>query len=138
MATETRPYIFLYGRCAEALAFYSSVFGGSADIMRVKDTPADVQAMMPPNSGDLVMHAAFNADGVSFYASDGAQSKDVDTEAGNVSIGLNFDDGGRGERTIAALAEGGNLQMPLGPAFWGGRFANVVDKFGTEWMITLP
>ena len=138
MATETKPYIFFYGRCAEALAFYSSVFGGSADIMRVKDTPADVQAHMPPNSGDLVMHAAFNADGVTFYASDGMQSKDVDSESGNVSIGLNFEDGGRGERAVAALAEGGKVQMELGPAFWGGRFANVVDKFGTEWMMTLP
>ncbi len=44
MATETNPYIFFYGRCAEALAFYSSVFGGSAEIMRVKDTTAYVCA----------------------------------------------------------------------------------------------
>jgi len=138
MKTETKPYIFFYGRCAEALAFYSSVFGGSADIMRVKDTPPDVQAHMPPNSGDWVMHAAFNADGVTFFASDGMQSKAVDAEAGNVSIALNFEDGARGERAVAALSEGGRVQMPLGTAFWGGRFANVVDKFGTEWVITLP
>ena len=138
MATETKPYIFFYGRCAEALAFYSSVFGGSADIMRVKDTPAEVQAHMPPNSGDWVMHAAFSADGVTFFASDGMRCKDVELDAGNVSIALNFEDGARGERTVAALAEGGNVQMPLGAAFWGGRFANIVDKFGTEWVMTLP
>jgi PhnB protein len=138
MATETKPYIFFYGRCAEALAFYASVFGGTADIMRVRDTPAEVQAHMPPGTGDAVMHAAFNADGVTFYASDGMESKDIDAGAGNVSIAVNFDDGGRGERAVAALAEGGTVQMPLGTAFWGGRFANVVDKFGTEWVMTLP
>jgi PhnB protein len=138
MATETKPYIFFYGRCAEALEFYAAVFGGSADILRVKDTPADVQAHMPPNSGDRVMHAAFNADGVTFFASDGMQSKDIDPEAGNIGIALNFEDAARGERTVAALAESGNVQMPLGPAFWGGRFANVIDKFGIEWVVTLP
>lgn len=138
MATETKPYIFFYGRCAEALAFYQTVFGGSAEVMRVKDTPPEVQSHMPPGSGDWVMHAAFNADGVAFYASDGMQRKNVDPDAGNVSIALAFDDGARGERAFAALAEGGNVQMPVGPAFWGGRFANVVDKFGTEWVLTLP
>ena len=102
MSTETKPYIFFYGRCAEALDFYASVFGGSAEIMRVKDTPAEVQAHMPPDSGDSVMHAAFTADGVTFFASDGMHSKDVDTEAGNVSIAINFDDGDRGARARGA------------------------------------
>lgn len=138
MATETKPYIFFYGRCAEALAFYQSVFGGKADIMRVKDTPPQVQSRMPPGSGDTVMHAAFNAEGVTFYASDGMQRKDVDSDAGNVSVAVNFDDAARAERAVAALAQGGKVQMPVGPAFWGGRFASVIDKFGTEWVITLP
>jgi PhnB protein len=138
MATEIKPYIFFYGRCAEALEFYKSVFGGDAQVMRVSDTPGDIQTHMPAGSGDAVMHASFTADGIAFYASDGMQRKDVDPEASNISIAINLDDGARGERIFAALSDGGNVQMPIGNAFWGGRFGSVVDKFGTEWVMTLP
>lgn len=138
MATEAKPYIFFYGRCEEALRFYKSAFGGDYEIMRVSDTPAEVQAHMPPGTGNAVMHASFSADGIAFYASDGMQRKTVDSEAGNVSVAVNFDDGARGERAFAALSDGGNVNMPIGTAFWGGRFGNVVDKFGTQWVMTLP
>ncbi len=138
MATEVKPYIWFYGRAAEALEFYKSVFGGDYELMRVSDTPPDVQAHMPPGTANAVMHASFSADGISFYASDGMQVKDVDSDAGNVGVALKFDDGARAERVFAALADGGKVLMPIGTAFWGGRFANVVDKFGTEWIMTLP
>ena len=138
MITELRPYLFFYGRCKEALDFYKSVFGGNYEAMHVKDTPAEVQAHMPPNTGDAVMHASFTSSAVKLFASDGMQRRDVDPNAGNVSLALNFDDGAEGERVFAALSNGGNVRMPVGPAFWGGRFASVVDRFGTEWIMTLP
>jgi uncharacterized glyoxalase superfamily protein PhnB len=28
--------------------------------------------------------------------------------------------------------------QPIDAAFWGGRFGVVVDKFGTEWLVSLP
>jgi PhnB protein len=138
MATEVKPYIFFYGRCEEALGFYKSVFGGDAEIMRISHTPPEVQAHMPPGSENSVMHASFTADGVSFYASDGMQKKPVNPDEGNIAIAINMDDGARGERIFAGLSDGGKVQMPIGNAFWGGRFGNVVDKFGTEWVMTLP
>lgn len=138
MSTETKPYILFYGRCEEALRFYKSVFGGDYEIMRVSDTPAEVQAHMPPGSGNAVMHASFTADGVAFMAADGMEQKSVDSEAGNISVALAYEDGARAERAFAALAVGGNVKMPIGDAFWGGRFGNVVDSFGTEWLMTLP
>jgi PhnB protein len=136
MATALTPYIFFYGRCEEALEFYKGVFGGSYEMMRVSETP--VASQMPPDSGNRVMHASFNADGISFMASDGQGVKPVDTDAGNISLGLSFDDGARGERVFAALAAGGKVGMPIDAAFWGGRFGMVTDKFGSEWMVTLP
>lgn len=138
MATDVKPYIFFYGRCEEALRFYKSVFGGDYELMRVGDTPAEVQAHMPQVGGDAVMHASFSADGVAFFASDGMQRKEVDPDAGNIAVAVSFDDGARAERAFAALSDGGKIQMPIGNAFWGGRFGNVVDKFGTEWVMTLP
>ena|ERR1700738_2581134 len=136
MSTQLVPYIFFYGRCEEALEFYKSVFGGSYEMMRVKDTP--VAGEMPPDAANSVMHASFTADDVKFFASDGRDVKPVDPDAGNISLALNFDDGARGENIFGALGAGGKIGMPIDNAFWGGRFGMLVDKFGTEWMVTLP
>jgi PhnB protein len=136
MATQLVPYIFLYGRCEEALAFYKGVFGGKYELMRVADTP--VAGEMPPDAGNRVMHASFTADDIAFMASDGRDVKPVDSDAGNISLSLTFDDDARGERIFNALAAGGNVAMPIDKAFWGGRFGMVVDRFGTEWLVTVP
>ena len=136
MATQLVPYLFLYGRCEEALEFYKSVFGGSYELMRVSDAP--MASEMPPDSGNRVMHASFTADSIAFMASDGRDVKAVDPDAGNISLALSFDDGARGERVFDALAAGGKVAMPIEKAFWGGRFGMIVDKFGNEWMVTLP
>jgi len=136
MATQLVPYIFFYGRCEEALEFYKGVFGGSYEMMRVKDTP--MASEMPPGAANSVMHASFTADGIAFMASDGREVKTVDPDAGNISISLSLDDGPRGETIFNALAAGGKVGMPIDNAFWGGRFGMVTDKFGTEWMMVLP
>ena len=136
MSTQLQPYIFFYGRCEEALAFYQGVFGGSYESMRVKDTP--MAGEMPPEAANLVMHASFTADGIAFMAADGRDVKPVDPEAGNIALALSFDDAALAERTFNGLAAGGTVGMPIGEAFWGGRFGMVTDKFGTEWMMTLP
>ena len=136
MPTQLAPYIFLYGRCEEALEFYKSVFGGNYELMRVGDSPN--AGDMPKDAANRVMHASFTADGVAFMASDGRDVKAVDPDAGNISLSLAFEDAASGERIFNALAEGGNVGMPIDKAFWGGRFGMLTDKFGTEWMVILP
>lgn len=135
-SVQLQPYLFFYGRCEEALEFYKSVFGGSYERMLVKDTP--VAEHMPANFRDKVMHASFTAPGVIFMASDGQEAKAVDPDAGNVSMSLSVTDATEGERILAALSDGGTIKMPLEKAFWGGRFASLVDRFGTEWIMALP
>ncbi len=39
------------------------------------------------------------------------------------------------ERAFAALAEQGEVKMPIGPTFWATRFGMCVDRFGIPWMI---
>ena len=136
MATDLVPYVFFYGRCAEALEFYKSVFGGDYEASRVADSPMADQ--MPPDARDGIMHASFTSNAVRFFASDGREVKTIDPEAGNISLALSAHDGAEGERIFNGLAQGGKVGMPIGDAFWGGRFGMLVDKFGIEWMMTLP
>jgi PhnB protein len=42
------------------------------------------------------------------------------------------------DRWFNALAEGGQVQMPLGKTFFAQRFGAVADKFGVSWMIIVP
>lgn len=133
---QLQPYIFFYGRCEEALEFYKAALGGSYEMMRVKDSP--MAEHMPPNAANSVMHASFTADGVSFLASDGQEQKAIDPDAGNIDLTLSTTDGTEGERVFKALSDGGKVIRPIENAFWGGRFGMFVDRFGIEWMMTLP
>jgi len=133
---QLQPYIFFYGRCQEALDFYKRVFGGTYEVMSVKDTP--MAEKMPPEARDKVMHASFKSPSISFLASDGRESKAIDPDAGNISLALSTTDAAEGERIFKALSDGGKVTMPLDDAFWGGRFGSVNDRFGNEWLITTP
>lgn len=130
---QLEPYIYFYGRCEEALAFYKSIFGGEYDIHRFEGSP--MAENMPPEARNGVMHAAFNGPGFRFMASDGPGPKQFDPESGNIALSMSIKERADGERIFGKLAEGGNVRVPFGPAFWGGTFGVVTDKFGTEWMI---
>jgi hypothetical protein len=39
------------------------------------------------------------------------------------------------ERLFAALADGGQVQMPLAKTFFSSRFGMVADRFGVSWMV---
>lgn len=39
-------------------------------------------------------------------------------------------------RVFAALAEGGNVTMPLAETFWAEAFGMVTDRWGTPWGVS--
>jgi PhnB protein len=138
--TQLVPYVFFYGRCEEALAFYEKALGGTYELMRNSDA-STMSADCPPCAPEFknkVMHATFTAPGITFMASDGREAKTIDPEEGNISLALSIATAADGERIFKALAEGGNIKMPLKEAFWGGKFGLIHDRFEVEWMVTTP
>jgi PhnB protein len=135
---QLQPYIFFYGRCEEALEFYKNTIGGTYELQRMDEAPPEMAEHVPAGQDNRVMHASFTGSGISFLASDGRETKTIDPDAGNISLALNAADRATGERIFKALSQGGKVSMPLEGAFWGGRFGDVVDRFGVEWMITTP
>ncbi|HTJ25335.1 MAG TPA: VOC family protein [Candidatus Limnocylindria bacterium] len=133
---QLAPYIFFYGRCEEALAFYKGALGGTYELMRTKESPMADQ--FPAEMQEKVMHASFTAPGLTFMASDGREIKAIDSEAGNISLALSATDRAAGEKAFNALSAGGKVKMPLKDAFWGGQFGMFDDRFGIEWMVTTP
>lgn len=131
---QLEPYIFFYGRCEEALEFYKRALGGDYEVTRFEGSPMADQ--VPPDFRNKIMHSTFNGNGFSFMAADGQPGKTLKADEGNVSLSLAASDTAEAERIFNALAEGGNVMMPFGDAFWGGKFGVLTDKFSTEWMIT--
>ena len=132
---QVQPYLFFEGRCEEALAFYRGALGAEVTaLMRFNESPdPPPPGTVPPGSEDKVMHAAFRIGDATVMASDGRCSGQP--RFGGVSLSLSVPDEGTADRFFAALAEGGQVRMPLGKTFFSPRFGMVADRFGVSWMV---
>lgn len=137
---RVEPYLFFDGRCEEALDLYRDKLGAEVlMLMRFKDAPADdgppPEGCAPPpaGTGDKVMHASFKLGETTVMASDGMCQGKPKFEG--VALSLTLPDDAAAERAFAALAEGGNVQMPIGPSFFATRFGMLADRFGVNWMV---
>jgi len=136
-ATTVQPYLFFGGRCDEALAFYRKALGAEVDmLMRHKESPE------PPPPGVLssgwdekVMHATFRIGGTTLMASDGCSPEDG--KFSGFSLALNVATETEADRTFSALADGGQVKMPLTKTFWSPKFGMLQDRFGIGWMISV-
>lgn len=131
---QLEPYLFFHGRCEEALEFYRSCFGGEYSMNRYAGSP--MEAQVEPDFRDKIMHASFAAGDLTFMAADGRPGPPPDGED-DVVLSLATGDAVEGERVFAALAAGGTVDMPLQETFWGGRFGQVTDRFGVQWMLSI-
>lgn len=125
------PYLSFHGRCEEALEFYAAAMNGKIEsLQRFSDAPGGGMEGADPNG---VMHAEFRADDVFLMASDGPPGE---SKSGNlVSLSISLDDTVEQKRVFDALAEGGEVTMPLEKQFWGAVFGQLTDKFGVHWML---
>ncbi len=125
------PYLNFGGNCREAFTRYQEIFGGELTLLPMSDMPSDQP--VPPEQADAIMHAALSFDGNLLMASDdptggfdGVRGMYVNYTAPTVD---------EAERVFAALAEGGQVIMPIGETFWSPRFGMCTDRFGTPWMV---
>ena len=131
---QLEPYIYFHGTCEEALTFYARCLDGRiAALNRITGSP--VEGETPPEYHDKVMHAAFEADGVRFMASDGRPGTPPHGED-DIALSLAMEDPDRAKCIFEALAEGGEVTMPFQDAFWGGKFGSLTDRFGIQWMLS--
>jgi PhnB protein len=129
---QVQPYLNFDGRCEEALDFYRGALGAEVTmLMRYKESPEP--AMVSPGSEDKVMHASFRVGEATVMASDG-RCKGQSSFQG-ISLALTAPDDAEAERRFAALADGGQVQMPLTRTFFSSRFGMVADRFGVSWMV---
>jgi PhnB protein len=128
-----QPYLFFEGRCDEAIEFYRQALDAEVTmLMRFKDSP-DPTMSGPGIDGNKVMHANLRIGETQVMASDGHGTGKPNFQGFALSLSVPTE--AEADRRFAALADGGQVQMPLTKTFYSPRFGMVADRFGVFWMI---
>lgn len=131
------PYLFFNGRCEEAIEFYRKAIGAEVEMMmRYKESPEPPKpGMVPPGFENKIMHTSFRVGGTTVMASDGCSTEKQNFHG--FSLALAVPSEAEADRVFNALANGGQVRMPLAKTFWSPRFGMVADKFGIGWMVSV-
>jgi PhnB protein len=131
---QVTPYLFFDGRCEEAIEFYKKALGAEVGmLMRFKDSPEPPAPGCGPGDASKIMHASLRIAGTTVMASDGRAQGNPKFEG--FALSLNAKNDAEADRLFAALAEGGQVQMPMSKTFFSPRFGMVADRFGVGWMV---
>jgi PhnB protein len=135
---QIQPYLFFEGRCDEALEYYGRALGAEVTmLMRYKDNPEPPdKSKAPPGSENKVMHASLRVGETTVMASDGFCQGKPNFQGFSLTLTVANED--EADRKFAALADGGQVRMPLARTFFSPRFGMLTDRFGVGWMIIVP
>jgi len=129
-----QPYLFLDGRCEEALEFYKKAVGAEVKmLLRFKDSPEPPKPGCAPADMNKVMHAQFQVGETVVMASDGRATGKPDFKGFALSLTVKTE--ADADKAFKALADGGEVEMPLAKTFFSARFGMVADRFGVFWMV---
>jgi PhnB protein len=130
---SVQPYLFFDGRAEEAIEFYRGALGAKVEmLMRFKDCP-EPEHRPSSDTENKVMHSSLRIGEATVMLSDGRCQGKPSFEG--FSLALTAADEAEADRLFNALADGGQVQMPLAKTFFSPRFGMVADRFGVAWMI---
>ncbi|MDB5818972.1 MAG: 3-demethylubiquinone-9 3-methyltransferase [Rhizobacter sp.] len=132
-----QPYLMFDGRCEEASLFYVQALGARVEMtMRMDESPEPPPpGMMPPGSEKKIMHMALRIGESLVMMSDGPARGNPEFKGITLSVAVNGEE--EADRVFNALADGGQVHMPIGKTFWSPRFGMVADRFGVSWMVNM-
>jgi PhnB protein len=140
MTTTLTPYLSYNGNTREAFAFYEKALGAKIEtMMSYADMPATANSSEGcdgvARSGDGIMHACLALPGgAMLFAGDVPPGRPHDGVKG-VMLALQYDTVDQAHRAFQALSQGGQVVMPLAPAFWSKTFGMLTDRFGVSWAV---
>lgn len=131
------PYLRFNGNCEEAFNFYKSVLGGEFSyIGRYSEMPPEFS--YPESDKNKIMHISLNIGNDSTLMGEDAMAAygGKPKEGNNFAVSLNAETEEEARKLFNGLSAGGNVTMPLQPAFWGSLFGMFTDKFDIDWIVT--
>ena len=141
MPTTLTPYLSFGGNTREAYAFYAKALSATIEtMMSYADMPAAAASDAgcsdgPPPSDDAIMHACLKLPGgAMLFAGDTPPGMPYEGMKG-VMLALQYDTVDQAHGAFHALVQGGQVTMPLAPAFWAKTFGMLTDRFGVSWAV---
>jgi PhnB protein len=129
---QLNPYLSFNGRCEQAFKFYERCLGGKiVAMMTYGGSPMEGQT--PAEWRDKIMHARLDIGDTMLMASDSPPGHYAKPAGFSVSLQVATPE--EADRAFNALAEKGEIRMPIDKTFWSPRFGMLVDRFGIPWMI---
>jgi PhnB protein len=132
-------YINFPGTTREALEFYETVFNTKITMIQTFGETSFMQNV-PDGAKTKIAHAQLPiTQDVHLMASDAVEGYGPPVTYGNhFHISVVADDKAEADRVFAMLSTGGHVNMPLANAPWGAYFGMCADRFGVQWMVSLP
>jgi predicted 3-demethylubiquinone-9 3-methyltransferase (glyoxalase superfamily) len=130
MANGIAPFLMFEGRAQEAIDFYLAQFPG-AEVLSMQRYGADG----PGPEGSIVVARVALAGQTIMFSDSFVKHPFGFTPA--ISLFVDCADAAEIDRLAAALAQDGQVLMPLGDYGFSRRFAWVGDRFGVTWQLNL-
>ena len=133
-------YLNFPGTTADALRLYETVFG-TKSTARMTFGEVPWMSDVPEAAKHKIMHAELPlTDSVHLMASDFVEglSPGAFVRGNDFNISIVARDKAEADRAFELLSTDGAVRMPLGNAPWGPYFGMCTDRFGVQWMISLP
>ena len=132
-------YLNFPGTTEEAFRYYETVFGTRIGMMQTFGETSFAKDA-PEAAKKKIMHAQLPlTETVHLMGSDSVEGFGPPLKPGNnfhvCVVGQNK---AEADRVFEALSKGGRVTMPIANAPWGPYFGMCVDRFGIQWMVSLP
>jgi PhnB protein len=127
---KLQTYVNFAGKCAEAFRFYEKHLGGTIRMMMTHGESPE-PGRLDPSWKDAVLHARISIGGTELMGADIPNAEPMRS----AYLSLSVDSDAEAERIFAALADGGQVFMPIEETFFASRFGQLRDRFGINWMI---
>jgi PhnB protein len=126
------PAISFPGTCAQAIAFYQTVFDlTNVHVDYYRDAPPDANFPVGEEKRDWVMHAEMTLCGSRVNMSDGKSSY----SGHRIVLNVFLDSGEEVSRIFDKLKQDGVVRVELGPQFFSPMYGAVEDQFGVYWQL---
>ena len=130
---KSSPHLTFAGQCEAAFRFYERLFGGK-HLMLLPYGESPLADQVAPQWRAKILHASLTLGDTALLGAD-VRPEQYDKPRGFYVL-VSVDDPVTAERMFAALAEDGEVHMPLQKTFWSPRFGAVVDRFGIPWEVS--
>lgn len=132
--TQAIAYLAFNGNCAEAMRYYEKALGGKLEVL-MSGAESPMADQIPKEFGDRILHARLVLPGGgALFAGDAPAHVPYEGIKG-VAITIEYATIAEAEKVFGALSSGGQVTMPMQPAFWAKRWGMLVDRFGTPWIV---